>query len=384
MLDKSIVFFTAILVAEIFLKTLRFKSPASHIGIFSARIIENFLSKLPNKVLIQWAQFRKCSQEPKSNLSISGRRVTESSYETLSAFWVGMATFALFTSSIWTFQMYRAMWNEMWFLFLFFLSLFFLIDRKFWRGLLAISVGSLMSYMQGFILAVFFLTLILLNRTCKKSRYFQRFISEVFSTKQKLLIYGAFCLFPAALNLTLRSLYVSATSYDGVGSSLLFRIGISGDDTHNGGILGALQFLGGIRITNCFAEIVSNGLSGISLESKIFAFNCVLSVTGMLSLSLLSILGTLWLLKNRVQTRIFLFPIGMTLLISAATLQQSFSAHLMGHSYSFSVIFSCGFLGICLELARRVKDEIISTLTFSVLVWAVILMSIRISLLNKI
>ena len=33
-----------------------------------------------------------------------------------------------------------------------------------------------------------------------------------------------------------------------VGSSILYRIGISGDDIHNGGLLGALQFLGGNRI----------------------------------------------------------------------------------------------------------------------------------------
>ena len=39
-----------------------------------------------------------------------------------------------------------------------------------------------------------------------------------------------------------------------VGTSILTRIGISGDDFHNGGLLGSLQFLGGNRITACLID----------------------------------------------------------------------------------------------------------------------------------
>ena len=52
------------------------------------------------------------------------------------------------------------------------------------------------------------------------------------------------------------------------GSSLLTRIGISGNDVHNGGLLGALQFLGGNRITICLANY-SSDLFSSELDNKI-------------------------------------------------------------------------------------------------------------------
>ena len=61
------------------------------------------------------------------------------------------------------------------------------------------------------------------------------------------------------------------------GSSLLYRIGITGNDIHNGGILGALQFLGGNRITICFDNYISN-IGDLSLNQKIEIFNCSLSI----------------------------------------------------------------------------------------------------------
>ena len=68
-------------------------------------------------------------------------------------------------------------------------------------------------------------------------------------------------------------LQLIASSYVdfGTNSSVFYRIGISGNDIHNGGILGALQFLGGNRITLCLSNFSGN-LSSMSLDTKIEIF----------------------------------------------------------------------------------------------------------------
>ena len=80
------------------------------------------------------------------------------------------------------------------------------------------------------------------------------------------------------------------------GSSLLYRIGITGNDIHNGGILGALQFLGGNRITICFDNYISN-IGDLSLNQKIEIFNCSLSILSMFLISLISLIGLFYFQK---------------------------------------------------------------------------------------
>ena len=92
----------------------------------------------------------------------------------------------------------------------------------------------------------------------------------------------------------------------GEGSSIFYRIGISGNDIHNGGLIGALQFLGGNRITHCIGEMGMQSLSG-DLAIRIAIFNCALSIFGMAIISILSIIGTYFLMKiSSIATSIFL------------------------------------------------------------------------------
>ena len=81
------------------------------------------------------------------------------------------------------------------------------------------------------------------------------------------------------------------------GSTILYRIGIAGNDIHNGGLIGALQFLGGNRITQCIEGINISNLSQ-DMSIKIAMFNCLLSILGMIFLSVLSIFGCYLLIKN--------------------------------------------------------------------------------------
>ena len=55
---------------------------------------------------------------------------------------------------------------------------------------------------------------------------------------------------PVLIYATLR-ISASSIAGSGSGSDLLIRIGISGTDIYNGGLLGSLQFLAGNRISQC-------------------------------------------------------------------------------------------------------------------------------------
>jgi hypothetical protein len=170
----------------------------------------------------------------------------------------------------------------------------------------------------------------------------------------------------------------------GIGSSLLFRIGVSGDDIHNGGVLGALQFLGGGRITMCAEPLFKAGLAKLDLETKIAAYNCGLSISGLLVVSILTILGIFWIVANFRLTKILVFPLAMSLIILASTLQQSFSVHLLGHSYPFAALFAVGTIGLLLMTLQRLRHKSLGTLVLTPLTFAIVLLSIRVTMLTSI
>ena len=165
------------------------------------------------------------------------------------------------------------------------------------------------------------------------------------------------------------------------GSNLMYRIGISGVDIHNGGLLGALQFLGGNRITNCFNGI-DIGIISSSLEIKILVFNCMLSIGSMLVISIISIAGVIKILKESSLSRPVILPLLFSMLSMISILQQSLSVHLMGYSYIFSVIFSIGLITIFASSFHAITSKIIR-LTFSApLVLGILIVCIRVSMLT--
>ncbi len=298
------------------------------------------------------------------------------------AWWVGLSTFTLFTTSIWAYQMQRAMWTEIWFLLFLALSVVALLKNRFWIGCILVLIAGSMAYISGFILAFVLLVFSIFSRAYQERSVFVAFLPSALHQYRCLCVYSLYALAPAFINLGLRAIYGFSFGRVGQGSSLLFRIGISGDDAHNGGLVGALQFLGGMRITQCVSMLGTDGLQGSSLASKISAFNCSLTILGMLMLSSLSVIGVVWLLKTKPYTRLLLFPVSMILLITIAVFQQSFSAHLHGHSYPFALLFACGLVGLFLKGAEVIQSRSLSLIVFTPIVVACVLLSIRLSMLS--
>ena len=295
--------------------------------------------------------------------------------------WLGPVVFTLFCSSVWSYLMYRAMWNEIWFLLFFLASLHFLIHRRFKLGSAFIVIAASMHYMLGFTLAFVYVALLVFSKIFKEPSVLEEFVPSVLLTTTNLLWFCLLSAGPTFIQTALRSYYTLSTGLTGEGSGLLTRMGISGGDIHNGGILGALQFLGGGRITICISDISSKGFGGLTLLDKITAFNCTLSIAGMLLLSIIAITGLIWLLRSRPKTKVLLFPIAMVLMVLASSLQQSFSVHLLGHSYLFSSLFACGLLGAAIRVSESLRTRSMSVLVITPLMIATLIMSLRVSML---
>ena len=165
------------------------------------------------------------------------------------------------------------------------------------------------------------------------------------------------------------------------GSSLLFRIGISGDDIHNGGLVGALQFLGGNRVTLCLVDYGSGVLSA-NLMDGITRYNCILSIASMLLLSLAAIVGLVIILKKSVPAKWILFPLMYALLLFITILQQSLSVHLMGYSYIYSFLFAAGIVSLMVFLTQFIGSEILKIILSIPCVVGIVFLSIRVSMLT--
>ena len=166
------------------------------------------------------------------------------------------------------------------------------------------------------------------------------------------------------------------------GSFILERIGISGEDIHNGGIVGALQFLGGNRITLCLTDFSGN-LNSINLSTKIQIFNCTLSIVSMFFLSLLSIFGLFILYSSEKKFfNLIIFPIIFLLLSYTFILQQSSSVHLMGYSYLFSILFSLGITSLVFKVFKIYKYSIVTNIIAIPIIFGIFILCIRVSMLT--
>jgi hypothetical protein len=148
-----------------------------------------------------------------------------------------------------------------------------------------------------------FLTLV--SRYFLRDAYAKQYLPEYGRTLGGILLIGLVLVVSVPLEALLRILALQQMG-SASGSNLLFRMGISGDDIHNGGLLGALQFLGGNRITLCLADYGSGFLTS-SLTDGITLYNCFLSIGGMLLLSLFSIVGLIILVKRSVPAKWIVF-----------------------------------------------------------------------------
>ena len=168
------------------------------------------------------------------------------------------------------------------------------------------------------------------------------------------------------------------------GSSILTRIGISGNDIHNGGLLGAVQFLGGNRITQCIINF-DQGLEIDNLSRSIFLYNCILATFSMILVSLISIFGLFILYKaHNSFYKLVMLPIIFLLLSFLFLLQQSSSVHLMGYSYFFSAIFSVGLAVLILRILEKYNFSVIAIVLTIPTTIGIIFLCIRVSMLTGI
>lgn len=294
--------------------------------------------------------------------------------------WVSVVCFALFVTSPWTYMMLIASWQEIWFLFLFLLAIlcFNLNSRR--GGLIFFFAACLMHYQWGLVVAFIWTSTFVLAVLLKEREFVKSFIPKFCNDWFSIFTLFGLSALSLAMEIGLRFLFMSTRSVETDGSSLLIRVGISGTDPHNGGLLGALQFLGGSRITVCFGER-SRFFTG-DLEQKIAAYNCSLSIAGMAVVSTLALVGVAYLIKNTRGLRVPVFSLAVALLIFISVLQQSLSVHLLGYSYIFTFVFAAGLLGLIIWFASLVKSSVLSIILFTPIVTGVILLSIRVSMLG--
>jgi len=300
----------------------------------------------------------------------------------LSRFWLGCAVSMLFLTAPWTYKMMIAAWADIWFAFFLIIAFYALLSGKVLSSSVFYFMACVMHYQWGLVTgaAIFFLSL--LATKFSEDHLFGKFIPKFPRKTLGATAAFAISLIPAIQEILLRA-YVRTQLANTDGSSLIWRIGVSGEDMHNGGILGALQFLGGIRITNCFRN-PDGMLSALSLDAKISLFNCGLTVAGFAIISLVSIFGLNLFFRFHTKVGPFFFITAVGLLVFVSFLQQSLSVHLLGYSYIFSLLFSAGVVGFFEIFYFKSRSNAISMTLLTPIVFAICILSIHISMLEKV
>ena len=300
----------------------------------------------------------------------------------------GLIIFLLFISSPWTYRMTLAPWYEVGFLGFYLLSIYCFIKNKTNLGLLFLFISSSIHYVWGFLIFLFLILISLIKFLYKKEFEYAlifKYLPNQLQNYKGLIKYSFIFIFSLGFNfisfLGLR--FVGVNSNTLVNNGAMSRIGIDDvNNFHHGGILGSLQFLGGNRYSLC----INNNLDQLSgIENYIKIFNCSLSITSLVICSLLSILGLFLLLKKNSETKWILQPIAWSFLFFNFVFQQSFAAHLQGHSYIFGFLFSIGITYLFKHLSEFLKLSIVSkNLILLPLVSGVIINSIRVCYLTGI
>lgn len=293
---------------------------------------------------------------------------------------VSILSFSFFALNPWTYKMLLASWNDIYFLMFFLLGLLAFTKEQKTLGLSSFFIASIFQYQWGLIIGCFYLSIYIANSFLYSREDLNKYFpcasnNSVFNFKIILSL-----LIPALAIILIR-LIASLQIEDTSGSSLLYRIGISGDDIHNGALFGALQFLGGNRITNCLNGLDLSLLSS-SMHLKIMIFNCILSIATMLAISVSSIAGIFVALRNAPASMSVFLPLLFSLIVMICILQQSLSAHLMGYSYIFSTLFSLGLVAIFSFAFISIQSRLLRVIFTAPLAIGIIITCIRVSMLT--
>ena len=296
---------------------------------------------------------------------------------------IGVTVFTLFSVSPWSYKMILAAWFEIYFLLFFLLGIIAFINSKNNIAYFSFFLAGLFHYQWAAVVAIFYLLLLMAPFFFSTEKLYRPILNTSYFPPNSKKYYIIISLIVPAL--VVMSLGMVAQQFaEGLsGPSFFWRIGIAGHDIHNGGLLGALQFLGGNRVTVCFGD---SGLASISnnmdLMIKIAMFNCILSIAGMALISFFSIIGTYLLIKKSFLAKSTLLPLIFALLIFISFFQQSLSVHLMGYSFIFAVLFSVGITNMMLVFYEHLSSRVLSLIFSFPCVIGVLILSIRVSMLT--
>ena len=299
----------------------------------------------------------------------------------ISIYLKSVIVFIFFTINPWTYKMILGFWYNIFFVSFFLLGILTLVNKKYFLGLLFFLISGFFDYQSSAGLALFYILILSFfyfkNEFLLLKNYIPSFSS---STIIEFKIIIAF-LVPVVFFFIFKLIAVNQLGVVD-GTSLLYRIGISGNDFNNGGIFGAIQFLGGNRITQCLTDL-NIDINSMDLNTKIYIFNCMLSTLSMFFVSLISIFGLYFLHKNEKKYfNLVILPIFFLLLLYTFLLQQSSSVHLMGYSYFFSILFSIGITSLIFNILEKFKFSLLSILIISPLTIGIFLLCIRVNMLT--
>lgn len=310
----------------------------------------------------------------------------------IQSFCLGVLCFIFFIINPWTYKMLIASWDVIFFLGFFLLGLLIIHNNKRKTGIFIVLLSGFFEYQLSAGVAVYYFILLILFFFHKDQKILINFFPFKFNKDNIILSYNYliifFLLLPAITHFSLQYILLNSQLVIAPqGSTLLSRIGISGDDLHNGGILGGLQFLMGNRMTVCFdnnfQDIIQNFQNNSKSKILIYSYNCILSHVGVLILSFISILGSIYIFKKDTLVKKVISPIIFLILCNAFLLQQSSSVHLMGYSYLFSVIFSVGLSILIFNIWKKYKSKLIIVFLAPVSI-GIIFLCIRVSMLTGI
>ncbi len=285
--------------------------------------------------------------------------------------------FTLYLASPWVYRMILVPWPEVPFVGFYLLSIYSFSKNKKIIGLIFFISSVLFHWIYGVILFLFQALIIILTFIYNKKFKFN-YLPKGLQNKSGFLIYSLVCLIPLFITFV-QNIILSFKGITLINNGPLYRVGIDSlDNIHHGGLIGAFQFLGGNRYSVCF---LSENLTELNrLEKFISIFNCTLSITGVCILSLISLIGIVLFMKENSKFKWILGPITWSFFFFALIFQQSFSAHLQGHSFVFAIIFSFGLTYIFKSVFKLLNlSSIVSNLIMIPLLSGILINLIRVS-----
>lgn len=292
-----------------------------------------------------------------------------------------LLTISSFIFSPWAaYLIYKSTWYEPLFMLVAISAMTALCRNRIILGTTLLVISSIVHYQYMFFVSIYFISsciLAIFNWQGKKASWrLPSCIEEGINKNYQKLIWSSIGIMMFPFHQARRFIaaaLISLPTNEINGSSTLSRIGLDGN-THSGGLLGSLQFLGGYKWYYCISinNADSENILALSKRAISSITNCGLILITLAALSLVSIYGISLIYKCKserfqianiwtLNALIFSYS-GMLLIF-----QQSFTVHIIGYSYVWAFIFSIGLSFLIYEnfLIHGLPRKIIGLLIYA-------------------